>query len=161
MIERLIKLLRKTRNKLEFLLATDSLKVADYWRGKGVTVGKNTRIYKSVMFSNGGTDPVTIGANSTLTGCRIIAHDASTNFWLNKSYKIKSPAKEIIIGDNCFIGHGSIILMGVTIGHGSIVGAGAIVTKDVPEGVVVVGNPAKVVCTTFELVQKRKEEFNL
>src|SRR5439155_15814711 len=42
------------------------------------------------------------------------------------------------------IGSGATILCGVTIGEGALVGAGAVVTKDVPAGVVVVGNPAKV-----------------
>ena len=51
----------------------------------------------------------------------------------------------IVIKDDVWIGCNSIILKGVTIGEGTIVGAGSIVTKDVPENVVVAGNPAVVV----------------
>jgi acetyltransferase-like isoleucine patch superfamily enzyme len=49
------------------------------------------------------------------------------------------------IGDNVWIGANAVILKGVTIGSGSIVAAGAVVTKNVPSGVVVAGNPARVV----------------
>ena len=49
-----------------------------------------------------------------------------------------------MIGDNVWLGGGAIVLAGVTIGADSVVGAGAVVTRDVPPGVVVVGNPARV-----------------
>lgn len=48
-----------------------------------------------------------------------------------------------IVQDGASIGAGAVILPGVVIGRRSVVGAGAVVTKDVPEGVVVAGNPAK------------------
>ena len=56
-------------------------------------------------------------------------------------------AEPITIGDNVWIGGGAIVLPGVTIGNDSVIGAGAVVTKDVPPGVVAVGNPARVVRT--------------
>ncbi|MEM9330628.1 MAG: polysaccharide biosynthesis/export family protein [Pseudomonadota bacterium] len=49
------------------------------------------------------------------------------------------------IGKRCFIGARAIIMPGVTIHDGSIVGAGSVVTRDVPSGVIVAGNPAKVI----------------
>lgn len=55
--------------------------------------------------------------------------------------------KKVIIEDNVDIGAGAIILPGVRIGKGSMIGAGSVVTKDVPPGVVVVGNPARVLHT--------------
>ncbi|KAI8802178.1 maltose o-acetyltransferase [Cladochytrium replicatum] len=54
-------------------------------------------------------------------------------------------AYEITIGDDVWIGGGAIILPGVTIGSRSVVGAGSVVTKSVPEDVVVAGNPARVI----------------
>ncbi len=54
-------------------------------------------------------------------------------------------ATPISIGDDCWIGGAAIILPGVKIGNGVTVGAGAVVTKDVPDRVVVVGNPARIV----------------
>ena len=53
-------------------------------------------------------------------------------------------AAPITIGDNVWLGGGAIVLAGVTIGDDSVVGAGAVVTRAVPAGVVVVGNPARV-----------------
>ncbi len=52
--------------------------------------------------------------------------------------------KEIRIGNNVWIGAGVIIVPGVTIGDNSVIGAGSVVTKDVPENVVAVGNPCRV-----------------
>lgn len=54
-------------------------------------------------------------------------------------------ATPITIGDNVWLGGGVIVLPGVTIGDDTVVGSGAVVTKDLPAGVVAVGNPARVV----------------
>ncbi|HET7490045.1 MAG TPA: sugar O-acetyltransferase [Acidimicrobiales bacterium] len=51
----------------------------------------------------------------------------------------------IAIGDNAWLGGGAIVLAGVTIGADTVVGAGAVVTRSLPPGVVAVGNPARVI----------------
>ncbi len=56
----------------------------------------------------------------------------------------------VTIGDDCWIGGGAIILAGVTIGNGSVIGAGSVVTKDIPAGVVALGNPCRVVKSVNE-----------
>ncbi|MCD8127208.1 MAG: sugar O-acetyltransferase, partial [Clostridiales bacterium] len=48
------------------------------------------------------------------------------------------------IGRNCWLGAGVVVLPGVTIGDNTVVGAGSVVTKDLPAGVVAVGNPCRV-----------------
>ncbi|OON95435.1 MAG: maltose acetyltransferase [Epulopiscium sp. Nele67-Bin005] len=53
-------------------------------------------------------------------------------------------AVPITICDNVWLGAGVIVLGGVTIGKNSVIGAGSVVTKDIPEGVIAVGNPCKV-----------------
>ena len=54
-------------------------------------------------------------------------------------------ARPISIGADAWLGGGTIVLPGHTIGAHSVVGAGSVVTKDVPEGVVAVGNPCRVI----------------
>ena len=52
--------------------------------------------------------------------------------------------KDVHIGDCVWIGAGVIVLPGVTIGKGSVIGAGSVVTRDIPDNVVAVGNPCRV-----------------
>jgi acetyltransferase-like isoleucine patch superfamily enzyme len=54
-------------------------------------------------------------------------------------------AEPVVIEDNVFIGAGAKILKGVRVGKNSVIGAGAVVTKDVPSGVICAGNPARVI----------------
>lgn len=54
-------------------------------------------------------------------------------------------AQPITIGDNVWLGGGVIVLPGVSIGADTVVGAGSVVTRDLPGGVLAVGNPARVV----------------
>ena len=53
--------------------------------------------------------------------------------------------KPITVGEDCWFGGNCIVLPGVTIGNGVTIGAGSVVTKDVPDYVVVAGNPAKII----------------
>ena len=86
-------------------------------------------------------DNVTVGANSTIVDTdfhpiepesrRLTPQDAKTD--------------PIVIEDDVFIGMNCLVLKGVHIGRGSTVGAGSVVTRDVPPGVIVAGNPARVV----------------
>ena len=59
------------------------------------------------------------------------------------------------IGNNVWIGAGAVILPGITIGDDSVIGAGSIVTKDIPAGVVAVGNP----CRVLRPICDRDREF--
>lgn len=58
-----------------------------------------------------------------------------------QAYQFNAP---VHIGKNCWLGAGVIVLPGITIGDNSVIGAGSVVTKDIPENVVAVGNPCKV-----------------
>lgn len=66
---------------------------------------------------------------------------------LDASERIKGPeyGKPVTIGDNVWIGGQAVVNPGVTVGNDSVVASGAVVTEDVPENVVVQGNPATVV----------------
>ena len=59
------------------------------------------------------------------------------------------------IGKNCWIGSGAVILPGVTIGDNTVIGAGSVVTRDVPSGVVAVGNP----CRVLREINERDKEY--
>ena len=69
-----------------------------------------------------------------------------------KQYQYNMPVR---IGRNCWIGAGAIILPGVTIGNDTVVGAGSVVTRDLPESVVAVGNP----CRVLRPVGERDRQF--
>jgi galactoside O-acetyltransferase len=91
----------------------------------------------SVNANDGGEiiigDGVAIGMNAVL---RASNHDY-------KRMKGHITGK-IVVGNNVWIGANCVILPGVTIGEGSVIGAGSIVTRDIPENVVAVGNPCRV-----------------
>lgn len=108
------------------------------------------------------TDPalVRVGNNVTLTDCTLLGHDGVIRILNTRFNKKLDSVGAIDIRDNCFIGYGAIVMPRVTIGPDSIVAAGAVVTKDVPPGVVVGGNPARIICSTEELVQKMEARCN-
>ncbi len=59
--------------------------------------------------------------------------------------RMRELGKPIEIGSDVWVGGGAIILAGVRVGSRSIIGAGSVVTRDVPEGVLAAGNPCRVV----------------
>lgn len=68
-----------------------------------------------------------------------------------KGYQYNQP---VHIGKNCWLGAGVIVVPGVSIGDDTVIGAGSVVTKDIPSGVVAVGNPCRVI------KEVKKEETN-
>lgn len=115
-----------------------------YARFKGVRIGDNCDI-QNVNF---GSEPylIEIGNNVQITnGTKFFTHGAA---WvLRKKYPNMDFFGKIKVGDNVYIGNNSLILAGVTIGSNVLVAAGSVVTKSVSEGVIVGGNPAKVIGT--------------
>lgn len=101
---------------------------------------------------------VRIGSNVSLSTCALIGHDGSIAV-LNRAYGVKlDRVGKIDIRDNVFVGYGAIVLPGVTIGPNAIVGAGAVVTRDVAEGDVAAGSPAKPIGRVDVLVEKWTRE---
>ena len=112
-----------------------------YLRCTGVRIGKNCMLSLRAKIDVR-RGKVIIGDNCTITyGCIILSHDGSA--------MQLDPADDgegtVIIGNNVFIGVNSVILRNVTIGDNSVIGAGSVVTKDIPAGVLVMGNPARVI----------------
>jgi acetyltransferase-like isoleucine patch superfamily enzyme len=93
------------------------------------------------------TDPalLRLGNNVRLSDCTILGHDGSVNM-VNRAIGARlDSVGPVTIKDNVFIGYGAIICPGVCIGPNAIVGAGSVVMRNVKEGEIVVGSPAKVV----------------
>ncbi len=89
------------------------------------------------------TSPVSIGANAFIAPGVCIACAGHSVDPVQRSMGIGTSAP-ITIEDNVWIGANVTICGGVTIGEGSVIGAGSVVTKDIPAGVVAVGNPCRV-----------------
>ena len=112
----------------------------------GASIGHNCRLYNSISnYDLRYLKWLTIGneviiAKNTL----IFTHDASVKN-MKRFGIVKEEFRKVTIGNNVFIGAGSIILPGVAIGDNSIIGAGSIVTNDVPKNCITVGNPAKII----------------
>ena len=76
-------------------------------------------------------------------GVRILARGHNYKKF-NENRQKEITEKDIIIKEGAWIGSGAIVLGGVTIGKHAVIGAGSIVTKDIPDFAIAVGNPAKV-----------------
>lgn len=91
------------------------------------------------------------------SGTTILTHDYSLSTIRRKYGEWIGEGGTIHIGNNCFIGMDSILLMGTSIGDNCVVGAGSVVKGKFPDNVVIAGNPARIICDLEEYYQKRKE----
>jgi len=110
--------------------------------GIGLTIGDRTFINKDFLIVGGGS--VTIGADC-LIGPRCSIYTPNHAEDRVRRREGWERASAVTIGDNVWIGGSVTIVPGVTIGDDSIIGAGSVVTRDIPAGVVAVGNPCRVV----------------
>jgi len=90
------------------------------------------------------------GAGGVKIGNRVLiaSHTAITSITHDYTAEViygTKILKPVVIEDDVWIGAHAVILPGITIGVGAVVGAGAVVTKDVPAGAIVVGVPARIV----------------
>lgn len=122
---------------------------------RGLVVGKHFNCMGEVIIDPSHCWHVTIGNNVTLAPrVHILAHDASTKVFLDYTR-----VSNVTIGDNVFVGAGTIVLPGVSIGNNVVIGAGSIVSCDIPDNCVAVGNPARVVKSLDEYLNKEKEKM--
>lgn len=134
----------------------------DFEVGSDTSLGPGARILSPNFFIVG--DRVKVGADFHCEGNAIIGSDiliSSSVSLIGNDHAFDDPGSTVfrqgrlpattitLEGDN-LIGFGTIIIGPVTIGFGAIVGAGSLVTKDVPHGVVVVGRPASVIRERYQ-----------
>lgn len=114
------------------------------WGGKHVHFGKH--VYANFNLTLVDDTHIYVGDHTMIAPNVTIATAAHPLFAeeREKGMQYNLPVK---IGKRCWIGAGAIILPGVTVGDDTVIGAGSVVTKDIPSGVVAVGNPCRVIKT--------------
>ena len=112
---------------------------ADY--GLYTKIGHDSFINHNAYFMDGGG--ITIGSHCFI-GPNCGMYTAVHATIAEERNQGLEKALPIVMGDNCWLGGDVTILPGVTIGNNTIIGAGSVVTKDIPDNVVAVGNPCRV-----------------
>jgi len=102
--------------------------------GRGTVIGDRTRIGANVFLP-----PNSVIGSEVFIGPNVTCTDDKHPMAGNTEYTAEPPT----IGDGASIGAGAVLLPGVVIGANARVAAGAVVTRDVPAGMMVVGNPAR------------------
>ena len=111
------------------------------WGGKHIHMGSDVYFNSGVTVVDDGN--VYIGSK-VLLGPSVIIATASHPIDPELRARGLQYNKDVHIGDNAWIGAGTVILPGVHIGKNTVIGAGSVVTKDIPENSVAVGNPCRV-----------------
>jgi acetyltransferase-like isoleucine patch superfamily enzyme len=142
-----VRLARKVVERIR-LLAADDEGVAAHFRSQGATIGTGTRILTKSL----GSEPylVTIGDGSLISSDVLFStHDGAT--WvLRDELRDLAVFDRITIGRRAFVGARSVLLPGCSVGDRSVIGAGSVVNGAIPDGVVAVGVPARVISTVDE-----------
>ncbi len=117
-----------------------------------IVIGNNVGISGATIYARKG---IRIGDNTCIGGnVKILDNDFHPIEWEERNRLLNDvhggdsdlvPAKEILIGKNCFIGCNAIVLKGTELGDGCVVGAGAVVSGKFDENCVIAGNPARVI----------------
>lgn len=118
----------------------------------GVNIGSDNLIGKLHWSS----EPylITVGSHCQLTTCKIFTHGGGNV--LRRDHPDFDCFGKVVIGDYVYIGDSALIMPGVTLGDNVLVAAGSVVTKSVPSGKVVAGNPARIVGTIEEYYERNK-----
>ena len=132
-----------------------------YLKKCGVKIGANTYFFHptNTKIDINRASYITIGSGCSITsGVSILCHDFSWTV-LRKSHHEFFPdsGKTVEIGDNVFVGWDAIIIGPVKVGSNVIIGAHSVVTRDIPDNVVVAGSPAKILCTLDEYYEKKQK----
>ena len=158
----LARLLKNIRTKIRLFMrdrrrrryAAQARRIAESC-GAGLKVNHPSRFTRQCRFGdncnfNGmtvlGKGRVSFGNNfHSGENCRIITQNHNFDHGTAIPYDGTYVLKDIVVGDNVWFGDSVMVVGNVTIGEGAIIGAGAVVTKDVPSGAIMGGNPARLI----------------
>ncbi len=121
--------------------------------GCNITVGDNFDMNHGCVILDGGG--VTFGDN-VFVAPQCGFHTAGHPLDFMQRNKGIEYAYPIVVGNNVWIGAGVTVVPGVTIGDNTVIGAGSVVTKDIPAGVLAVGNPCRIV---REITQEDRKRY--
>ncbi len=121
-------------------------------RARGMRIGHNVWLPASTWIDTSYCFLISIGDNCGFgEECHILAHDAQMDEFLDAAR-----LGRVTVHESCHVGAKSILLPGVEIGPRTIVGAGSVVSKSLPADTVCAGNPARVICSLQEYLEKHR-----
>ncbi len=151
----------------EHVFIGDRVTIFQAGDGGPVALADHVKLYGDVLLETGPRGSIAVGPGTRIhRGCQLIAYEAPIRIGCDvgisqncsfysydegiaagehisaQTLQTKGP---IVVGDHVWLGAGVIVLSGVRIGNGVVVGAGSVVTRDIPEGAIAVGVPARVV----------------
>lgn len=122
-------------------------------RNLGMHLGKGINLPSSIWIDTSHCFLISIGDNCGFgEECLILAHDAMPNEFLDATR-----LGRVTIHESCHFGARTVILPGVEIGPRSIIGANSVVISDIPPDTLAAGNPAKVICSLDEYLEKHRQ----
>lgn len=150
MLNRIIRKLKSTYLSL--------LSLEEQARRAGVKMGNNNFI-NTRFWSSAEAYLIEVGSYCGITaGVKFFTHGGGhAARWKYAQFDCFGKVK---LGDYVYVGNNSLIMPGVTIGNHVLIAAGSVVTKSIPDDVVVGGNPAKILCSIEDYIE-RNLEYNL
>ncbi|MDV7140117.1 acyltransferase [Maribacter sp. TH_r10] len=131
-----------------------------YLKDKGVSIGDNFIIkgdINSILIDVTRPSLVKIGDNVAVNhNFKLLTHDFVSRIFIRKFNEFIPSSGQVVIGNNVSFGMDCTVLKNVTIGDNCFIGIGSIVSKDIPSNSIAAGSPAKVICTIDEYFEKRK-----
>lgn len=125
-------------------IGQDSIIESPFYCSYGQNIYLGDHVYLNVLCTILDCNQVRIG-NHVMLGPGVQIYTAAHLLQAEERNQGLEEAKSIVIEDNVWLGGSAILLPGVRIGRNAVVGAGAVVSRDVPENMVVAGNPARVI----------------
>ena len=121
-------------------------------RGGSIAMGEQASIHPRCQL-NAYLAPIVIGQGAMIAAnCALYSYDHSVVPDIPISDQPLATKGGIYIGEESWIGTGVIVLSGVRIGDGAVIGAGSVVTHDIPDGAIAVGNPARIIKMRNEIL---------